>query len=283
MRKTLLIVAAFLIPVSVIGIGLAQRLMTPPAAVTASATPGSANPTPASSGQGVTIQFSDKPVMVPAFSVVDFDGNRMTPEAWRGKVVLVNFWATWCGYCIKEMPELIALQERYRDQLIIVGLSTDTSPAADVKAFAKQRGLNYPNAIAGPALQEAFGGVSSLPSTFVVNREGGIVQRHLGMLNPLTTELEVRSLAGLPTEARVELVKDTGQVLLSNAAFATELPGVDLSTLTPSQKEAALKQLNTDKCTCGCGLTVAQCRINDPTCTVSPPIAKKIVDDVRRR
>jgi thiol-disulfide isomerase/thioredoxin len=283
MRKTLLIVAAVLIPAGVIGIGLAGRLMTPPASASAAATvQGPANPEPAVSGRGVRIQFSDKPIALPVFSIVDLDGKPMSSEAWRGKVVLVNFWATWCGYCVQEMPELVALQDRYRGQLIVVGLSTDTIPPDAVRSFAREKGLNYPVAIAGPDVQKAFGGISSLPSTFVVNPQGRIVQRHLGVLNPVLTEHEVRSLAGLPTDARVELVKDTGQVLLSNAAFATELPGVDLSGLTPAQKGEALKRLNTEKCTCGCGLTVAQCRINDPTCTVSPGIAAKIVNDVRR-
>jgi thiol-disulfide isomerase/thioredoxin len=294
-RKTLLIVAAVLVPVSAIGIGLAGRLMTPPAAAPTAGTaapsfPDSAStaqvgtraagsaagPAAASSGRGVAIQFSDKPVTVPAFSLVDFDGHPMTPESWRGKVVLINFWATWCGYCVKEMPELIALQERYRDQLIIVGLSTDTIAPAEVKAFAKQARLNYPVAIAGSDVQALFGGVSGLPSTFVINPQGAIVQRHVGLLDPVLTEQEVRVLSNLPTEASVQLVKDTGQVLLANAAYATEIPGVDLGSLTPRQKADVLKRLNTEKCTCGCGLTLAQCRINDPNCTVSLPIAQKI-------
>jgi len=290
-RKTLLIVAAVLIPAGAVGIGLAGRLMTPPASAAATAptpTPdstagpsgqaraGSSGPAAASSGRGVAIQFSDKPVTVPAFSLVDFDGKPMTPAAWRGRVVLINFWATWCGFCVQEMPELVALQERYRDQLIIVGLSTDTIPATEVQAFARKAHLNYPVAIAGSDVQALFGGVSGLPSTFVVNPQGEIVQRHVGLLDPVMTEQEVRVLANLPTEASVQLVKDTGQVLLANAAFATEIPGVDLSALTPREKADVLKRLNTDRCTCGCGLTLAQCRINDPTCTVSLPLAKKI-------
>jgi hypothetical protein len=74
-------------------------------------------------------------------------------------------------------------------------------------------------------------------------------------------------------------VADNGQVLLSNAAQATDVPGLELGKLTPEQRTAALKRLNDEQCTCGCGLTVAQCRINDPNCDVSLPIAKKIVDE----
>ena len=89
------------------------------------------------------------------------------------------------------------------------------------------------------------------------------------------TEQEVRCLEPADRGQRA-MVKDTGEVLLANAAYATEIPGVDLSSLTPRQKADVLKRLNTEKCTCGCGLTLAQCRINDPSCTVSLPIAKKI-------
>jgi len=297
MRKTLLLVLAVLVPVAAVGIGLASRLMTPPAAsVPGTAAPAVATagtdqtipahrsgsgPAPATSGKGLELQFSDKPVPLPALSLTDLDGKPLQPASWKGKVVLVNFWATWCGFCVQEMPDLVALQDRYRDQLVIVGLSTDTVPPAEVKAFAARKGLNYPVAMAGDAVQQAFGGIPGLPSTFVVNPSGEIVQRHVGLLDPARTEHEVRVLANLPSEASVQLVKDTGQVLLANAAFATEIPGIDLSGLTPKQKQEVLTRLNTDRCTCGCGLTLAQCRINDPTCDVSLPLAQKIVDAVR--
>jgi hypothetical protein len=78
-------------------------------------------------------------------------------------------------------------------------------------------------------------------------------------------------------------VKDTGQVLLANAAYATSIPGVDFSGLTPEQKAAALQRMNTEHCTCGCGLTVAQCRINDPTCDVSLPLAQKMAKEAGTR
>jgi thiol-disulfide isomerase/thioredoxin len=279
MRRAVVIGLAILIPVGVVGIALAGRLMTPAAG---SAAPQARGVIAAAPGQGVKIKFSDKPVTVPMVKLTSLDGQPVSSEAWKGKVVLVNFWATWCGPCRAEIPSLIALQDRYRDYLVIVGLSTDTKPVDEVQAFVKQAGLNYPVAIAGPAVEAAFGGVPALPSTFVVTPQGGIVQRHVGQLDPVVTEHEIRVLAGLPTDATVETVKDVGQVLLANAAYATEIPGVDLKALTPRQKEDALRRLNTENCTCGCGLTLAQCRINDPTCTVSLPAAKKLVDAIAR-
>ena len=83
------------------------------------------------------------------------------------------------------------------------------------------------------------------------------------------------------TDATVQTVKDTGQVLLDNAAYATQIPGLELGDLTASEKESILLQLNTEHCTCGCKLTLAQCRINDPTCEVSLPLAKKLLAAVK--
>jgi hypothetical protein len=114
----------------------------------------------------------------------------------------------------------------------------------------------------------------------VLDTEGRIVQRHIGMINPVVIEHEIRSLSGLPTDATVERVKDTGQVLLANAAYATEIPGVDLTKLGAKQKEASLKALNTEHCTCGCAMTLAQCRINDPSCNTSLPAAQKLVQSI---
>jgi hypothetical protein len=94
-------------------------------------------------------------------------------------------------------------------------------------------------------------------------------------------ESEIRALLGLPVNARIETFEDTGQIFLKNAARATELPGVEFKGLTTEQKRAALKRMNSETCTCGCGLTIAQCRINDTSCTVSRQIAGDIVREIR--
>jgi hypothetical protein len=87
----------------------------------------------------------------------------------------------------------------------------------------------------------------------------------------------------LPTEAQVEIKKDSGQILSDNAEPVTDVPDLPLKELTPKQREEALRRLNSEKCTCGCGLIVGRCRVDDPTCTVSPPIAKKIFDEVKKQ
>jgi hypothetical protein len=165
---------------------------------------------------------------------------------------------------------------------VILGLSVDTRPASEVAAFAQQYHVNYPVAIVGDDVVQAFGGVPAVPSTFVVSPAGKMLQRHVGLLDAARTEQEVRVLAGLPSDAVVQTVPDTGQVFLANAAYATEIPGVDLKALAPAQREKALTAMNTEHCSCGCGLTVAQCRINDPSCDVSLPQAQKIASALGR-
>lgn len=233
-------------------------------------------PKAASSGKGLTLQFSDKPIAMPAVALTDVSGHPIDKASWTGKVVLVNFWATWCGPCREEIPALVALQERYKDRMVILGLSIDTRPPAEVAAFAQQYHVNYPVAVVGDDVVQAFGGVPAVPSTFVVSPAGKMMQRHVGMLDAVRTEQEVRVLAGLSSDAAVQTVPDTGQVFLANAAYATEIPGVDLKALSAAQREKALTTMNTEHCSCGCGLTVAQCRINDPSCDVSLPQAQKI-------
>ena len=100
------------------------------------------------------------------------------------------------------------------------------------------------------------------------------------MLNARVTEQETRALAGLATNASIEYV-DRGQpARLENAAQATEIPGVELAQLSPAKRTAALQKLNTDPCTCGCENTLAKCRIDDPKCSTSLPLAQKVVQEI---
>lgn len=235
-------------------------------------------------GAGVKVVFSDHPLPKPAFELTDaMTGRPVDQSGWRGKVLVINFWATWCGPCRMEIPDLIKLQDKYRDNLVVVGLSIDEGPVDAVKAFAAEQKINYPVAVVGKEIEKLFGGITSVPTTFVVSPDGGIVQRHVGLLKADVTEQEVRALAKLPTNAEVSVVKDTGQVLKANAAYATEIPGISFEGLSPAQKAEALKRLNTELCDCGCGLTLAGCRLDDAGCEISLPIAKKLVAEIRKK
>jgi hypothetical protein len=90
----------------------------------------------------------------------------------------------------------------------------------------------------------------------------------------------VRSVAGLPVSARVELVDRVQKAQLENGAQAITIPGVDLTKLTPARRATALQRLNSEGCTCGCDLSLAKCRIDDPGCGVSLPLAKAMVAQI---
>ena len=227
-----------------------------------------------------TIRFVSNPQPAPTLNLTDLDGNPVSSADWRGRVVLLNFWATWCGPCRAEIPDLIRLQEQYADQFLVVGLSTDVDPPNKVKAFADEMNINYPVVMAPPEIEARFGGVFGLPTSFLLDTEGRIVQKHIGLLDPALYELEIRALLNMPVQAIVERFDDTGQVMLANAKNATEYPGVDLSKLNDEQRVAARRKINETECSCGCGLTVAQCLVHDTSCATSKQIASSVVKEL---
>ena len=229
---------------------------------------------------GVTLQFVDAPASVGSLTMQTIDGELLEMSDLRGKVVLVNFWATWCGPCREEIPYLASLTERYPEHLVVIGVSEDAGGVDMVEAFADQYGVNYPIVMSTPEIKRAFPGVFALPTSFVVDPDGQMVQTHVGLISPVILEQETRYLSSLSNNATVETVAASSQIRLANAAQATEIPGVDLSVLTPDQREEALRRLNADGCPCGCQLTLAQCRINDSSCGISPPIVEKIVAEI---
>jgi thiol-disulfide isomerase/thioredoxin len=235
---------------------------------------------PGATGDAPVVQLLREPATVPAFSITDLDGRSVSLASLKGKVVLVNFWATWCPPCRAEIPDLVRLQERYRDKLVILGISEDEVAPEQVKAFTTGMKMNYTVAMSTPELKKIFRGVSALPTTFVIDREGKLVRKHVGLLNAPETELEAQVLAGLRTDARVERIDDEDKVRLKNAAQATEIPGVDLTKMSPAKRTEAIKAMNAEDCTCGCGLTLAECRINDPSCGVSLPLARKLAEKI---
>jgi thiol-disulfide isomerase/thioredoxin len=229
---------------------------------------------------GVTLRFVDAPASVGPLTMETIDGELLDMSDLRGKVVLVNFWATWCGPCREEIPYLASLTERYPEHLVVIGVSEDAGGVDMVEAFADQYGVNYPIVMSTPEIKRAFPGVFALPTSFVVDPDGQMVQTHVGLISPVILEQETRYLSSLSNNATVETVAASSQIRLANAAQATEIPGVDLSVLTPDQREEALRRLNADGCPCGCQLTLAQCRINDSSCGISPPIVEQLVAEI---
>jgi peroxiredoxin len=119
----------------------------------------------------------------PEVVLADLDGGTLRLSDHRGKVVLLGFWATWCGPCRREIPRLQALQKAYASRgLVIVGLSVDREDGPEeVHEFVRANGMTWPNAIADDAVVQSFGSVEAIPTTFVIDREGRIAHRLVGL------------------------------------------------------------------------------------------------------
>ncbi len=123
-----------------------------------------------------------KSTPAPDFTLESLDGQNMRLSDFRGKAVLLNFWATWCDPCKIEMPWFIELQNQYRAQgLQIVGVAMDDSSKEDIAKFAKEMGVNYPVLLGKEAVGDAYGGVPALPESFFIGRNGKIVDRIIGL------------------------------------------------------------------------------------------------------
>ena len=231
-------------------------------------------------GEDNVIRFVRNPDAAPAFKLDTLDGKPVSLADAHGKVILLNFWATWCGPCRAEIPDLIELQNKYKDRLQIIGLTVDDDDPAAIKKVVEKTGINYPVAMASDEVRMKYGGIAALPTSFMLDSEGRVMQKHEGLRDPLLYELEIRALAGMPVPVKVETFEDTGQIFLAHADRASDLPGVNLSKLTPEQRTAALHRFNAENCACGCKLTLAQCRIYDHNCPISGPRTAKIIAEI---
>jgi peroxiredoxin len=120
--------------------------------------------------------------IAPDFSLDTLDGKTMRLSDLRGKAVLLNFWATWCGPCKIEMPWFVDLQNQYGSQgLQIVGVAMDDGSKEDIAKFAKDMGVNYPILIGKESVGDQYGGVPALPESFLITRDGKIVDKIIGL------------------------------------------------------------------------------------------------------
>jgi peroxiredoxin len=131
----------------------------------------------------------------PAWSLKDVDGKTVSSADYKGKVVLLDFWATWCPPCKAEIPGFVAMQKAYGEQgLVVVGVSLDEEGARVLKPFMQQFGIIYPVVLGDAKTAQAFGGVRSIPTTFIISREGKIVGQHVGFADKAEFEKAILPL-----------------------------------------------------------------------------------------
>ncbi len=125
--------------------------------------------------------------LAPTFALVDLFGQKLDLADYKGKVVLLDFWATWCGPCRTEIPEFVELQDRYRDRgLQIIGISVDDGPKP-VRKFYEQHKMNYPVAMCDSKTRRDYGGLSGVPTTLLIGREGRVYAKVVGALADVTS------------------------------------------------------------------------------------------------
>jgi len=129
------------------------------------------------------------------FKFKDIDGKEVELASFKGKVVLLNFWATWCGPCKAEIPGFVELQEKYRDQLTIIGYSVDDTPEL-AKKYAAQYKMNYPILLGEGRedLQEAYGPIWGIPASFLISKDGAVCRKHMGIAPKAVFEKEIVAL-----------------------------------------------------------------------------------------
>jgi peroxiredoxin len=124
-----------------------------------------------------------KPTPAPAWQLKDVNGTVVSFDQFKGKVVVLDFWATWCAPCRSEIPGYIALQEKYaRAGLVMVGVSLDREGPEVVKKFMTDQKINYQIVLGDEKIAEAFGGVEAIPTTFIIDRQGTIRYRKVGAM-----------------------------------------------------------------------------------------------------
>lgn len=135
------------------------------------------------------------PSKAPPWELKDTEGNLVKSSDFTGKVIILDFWATWCPPCKVEIPGFIELQKKYGEKgLVVIGVSLDEQGPAVVKPFIQQLGMNYPVVMGDEKIVQDFGGVSVIPTTFIIDKSGTIVDKHVGYAPKETFEEKITPL-----------------------------------------------------------------------------------------
>jgi len=135
----------------------------------------------------------------PDFTLPDLDGNSLTLSDFKGRVIILNFWATWCPPCRREIPDFVELYEKYKDEgLLIIGVNLDRGDSRSVKQFSKEYKINYPIVLGNVNVTQDYGGVRAIPTTFVIDRKGNIKEKYVGYQPRATFEGAVKRLLEIP-------------------------------------------------------------------------------------
>jgi peroxiredoxin len=152
---------------------------------------------PAAGDAGANAAKAASPALTPAplFELTGVDGKPVKLADYKGKVVILDFWATWCGPCRRGIPDLMSLYDQYKGKgFMVVGLSVDRGGMGAVKQFATANKMNYPVVLADPGTQSAYGGMYSIPTAFLIDQKGNIRKKYVGLQPKERLEKDVQAL-----------------------------------------------------------------------------------------
>lgn len=131
----------------------------------------------------------------PNFSLKSVKGKTVKLSDFKGKIVIVDFWATWCPPCRKGIPDLVSIQKKFKKDVVVIGISLDAEKTIkDVPEFVKNYKINYPILYGDEKVVVDYGGIQSIPTTFVIDRKGNVVDSHVGLVEKDTYINKIKEL-----------------------------------------------------------------------------------------
>jgi thiol-disulfide isomerase/thioredoxin len=126
---------------------------------------------------------TDNKSKAPEFTLTSTDGKKINLSDYKGKIVILDFWATWCGPCRMGVPDLVSIQKEFKNKVVVIGISLDDQRTmSDIAPFMKEYGINYPVVYGTSQVVMDYGNIEAIPTSFIINKKGFIVDQNIGLV-----------------------------------------------------------------------------------------------------